>query len=71
MGSPGIEAFLTYLAVEQHVAASTQNQAINALLFFYHEVLKQGLEQPIDAFRAERPQRLPKVLTPEETRKAI
>ncbi|HED04400.1 MAG TPA: hypothetical protein ENI60_06500 [Candidatus Fraserbacteria bacterium] len=40
MGSPEVEAFLTHLAIEQHVAASTQNQAFNALLFLYREVLK-------------------------------
>ena len=71
MGSPEIEAFLTYLAMDQHVAASTQNQALNALLFLYRAVLRQDLERPIDAIRAKRPQRLPTVLTPEETRTVI
>ncbi len=71
MGAAEIEAFLTHLAVEQHVAASTQNQALNALLFLYREVLKQDLERPIDAVRAKRPKRLPTVLTPEEARKVI
>jgi tryptophanyl-tRNA synthetase len=52
MGIPEIEAFLTYLAVEQHVAASTQNQALSALLFLYREVLKKDLERPIDSVRA-------------------
>ncbi|MFQ5859378.1 MAG: phage integrase N-terminal SAM-like domain-containing protein, partial [Anaerolineae bacterium] len=71
MGVPEIEAFLTHLAVEQHVAASTQNQALQALLFLYREVLKQDLERPIDAMRAKRPKRLPTVLTREEVREVI
>ena len=41
MGRVEIEAFLTHLAVERHVAASTQNQALSALLFLYKEVLRQ------------------------------
>src|SRR5271170_4107309 len=48
-----IEAFLTHLATT-HIAASTQNQAFNALLFFYRDVLKQPLG-PIAALRAKRP----------------
>ena len=52
MGIPGIEAFLTHLAVEQNVAASTPNQAFAALLFLYREMLKQDLEGPIDSVRA-------------------
>ena len=52
MGIPEIEAFLTHLAVDQKVAASTQNQALNAILFLYREVLKQDLEGRIDATRA-------------------
>lgn len=58
-----IEAYLTHLAVDQHVAASTQNQALSALLFLYREVLHKGLDGPIDAVRAKRPKRLPTVLT--------
>ncbi len=68
MGVPEIEAFLTHLAVEQRVAASTQNQALNALLFLYREVLKKDLECPIDALRAKKPKRLPTALTKEEIR---
>ena len=59
-----IEAFLTHLAVNEHVAASTQNQALAALLFLYRYVLQKDLERPLDAIRARRPQRLPIVLTP-------
>jgi len=71
MGVSDIEAFLTYLAVEQHVAASTQNQALSALLFLYREVLKKDLERPVDSVRAKRPKRLPTVLTKEEVFKVI
>jgi integrase len=67
MGGPEIEQFLTDLAVNGHVAASTQNQALNALLFLYGQVL--GIELPrLDAVRARRPRRLPNVLAPEEVR---
>jgi site-specific recombinase XerD len=43
MGTPEVEAFLTHLAVNEKVAASTQNQALSALLFLYREVLHQDL----------------------------
>jgi integron integrase len=66
-----IEAFLTHLAVDQHVAASTQNQALGALLFLYREVLKKDLARPVDSVRAKRPKRLPTVLTREEVFKVI
>lgn len=68
MGVVEVEAFLTHLAVEQHVAASTQNQALSALLFLYTEVLRQPLPAPLNAVRAKQPQRLPTVLTREEVR---
>jgi len=65
MGSGEIEMFLTDLAVKGHVSASTQNQALGALLFLYQDVL--GIELPrLDAVRAKRPKRLPTVLSPEE-----
>jgi site-specific recombinase XerD len=67
MGVPEIEAFLSHLATVGHVAASTQNQSLSAILFLYTHVLKQDLgEQRIDAIRARRSQYLPTVLTPEE-----
>jgi hypothetical protein len=70
MGGPEIEWFLTDLAVHGHVAASTQNQALNALLFLYGQVL--GVELPrLDAVRARRPRRLPNVLAPEEVRRVL
>jgi integron integrase len=71
MGVAEIEAFLTHLAVDQHVAASTQNQALHALLFLYREVLKIDLERPVDAVRAKRPKRLPTVLTKAEVRQVL
>ena len=71
MGAPEIEAFLTHLAVEQNVAASTQNQAFSALLFLYRQVLHKDLDGPIDALRASKPRRLPAVLTKEEARRVI
>jgi len=61
-----VAAFLTYLAVESHVAAATQNQALNAILFLYKYVLNQPLDQTIDAVRARRPRRLPTVLSRDE-----
>jgi len=68
MGAAEIEAFLTYLAVDQNVAPSTQNQALSALMFLYREVLKQEVDGPIDVLRAKR---LSSVLTKEETLKVI
>jgi len=71
MGVPEIEAPLTHLAVDQHVAASTQNQALSALLFLYREMLRKTMERPVEAIRAKRPKRLPNVLTKEQVRKVI
>ena len=70
MGAPEIEAFLTHLAVEEKVAASTRNQALSALLFLYREVLHQD-PGPIDALRAGKPKRLPTVLTRGEVRQTF
>jgi integron integrase len=70
MGAAEIEQFLTHLAVRRHVSASTQNQALCALLFLYQEVL--GFELPrLDAVRARRPKRLPTVLSPAEVRQVL
>ncbi len=66
MGAPEVEAFLTHLAVEGRVAASTQNQALSALLFLYREVLGIKLPWLDDVVRAKTPQRLPVVLTRQE-----
>ena len=71
MGAQEIEEFLTYLAVKQKVAHSTQNQALNAVIFLYREILGTELKDPIDAIRAKRPQRLPTVLNQKETQKLL
>jgi integron integrase len=68
MGAPEVEAFLTHLAVAGEVSASTQNQALSALLFLYREVLGVDLPWLDNVTRAKRPQRLPVVLTREEVR---
>jgi integron integrase len=70
MGTAEVEAFLTHLAVDLTVAASTQNQALSAVLFLYREVLKKDLG-PVDSIRAKKPKRLPTVLSREEARKVI
>lgn len=62
MGEAEVQAFLTDLAVRRRVSASTQNQALAALLFLYGQVLGQPLGQ-IDALRARRPVRVPVVLS--------
>ncbi|MGZ8246636.1 integron integrase [Methylomagnum sp.] len=66
MGAAEIQAFLSHLATERDVAASTQNQALAALLFLYKEVLDLDLPRLNDIERAKRPQRLPTVLTVRE-----
>ena len=66
MGVPEIEAFLSHLVQEGDVSASTQNQAFNAILFLYRNVLKIELAAPIHALRAKRTQRLPTVLSKSE-----
>src|SRR5919109_1794268 len=71
MEAAEIEVFLTHLAVQQKVAASTQNQALSALLFLYRDVLRQPLDGPIDAIWARKPKRLPTVLTKEEVLQVI
>jgi integron integrase len=62
MGAAEVEAFLSHLAVEGNVSASTQNQALSALLFLYREVLAIELPWLDDVVRAKKPQRLPSVL---------
>jgi integron integrase len=66
MNMPEIEAFLTWLAVEQNVAPSTQNQALSALLFLYRYVLKVDLIGSVEAVRAQKDKRLPVILTKSE-----
>ncbi len=66
LGANEIRAYLTHLAIEGNVAASTQNAAFAALLFLYRDVLKIDLPQIQDVERARRPKRLPTVFTREE-----
>lgn len=70
MGTTEVQTFLSYLAVNRYVSASTQNQALNALVFFYKHVIKKELGD-INAIRARRPKRLPVVLTQEETKRLL
>lgn len=67
LGEREITAFLTHLAVRRNVAASTQNQALSAILFLYKQVLKHELDWLDSVVRAKRPPRLPTVLTATET----
>ena len=66
MGKPEIEAYLTHLAVDRHMAASTQNQALNAILYLYRRVLEIDLPWMDDVVRAKRPERIPEVLSTQE-----
>ena len=68
LGEVEVAAFLTWLAVQQGVAASTQNQALSALIFLYGEVLGVELDWLRGLIRARRPERLPVVLTQDEVR---
>jgi integron integrase len=71
MGAEEVRAFLTHLATELNVAASTQNQAFSALLFLYREVLKQRLPWIDDIVRAKRPLKVPVVFTQAEARAVL
>ena len=66
MGATEIRTFLSHLAVHEKVAASTQNNALNALLFLYRHVLRQSFPALEDIERAKRPHHLPTVFTREE-----
>jgi integron integrase len=66
LGAREVEAFLTHLAMREHVSASTQNQALSALLFLYREVLQVELPWMENIRRAKKPERLPVVLSREE-----
>ncbi|MEK6288742.1 MAG: integron integrase [Acidobacteriota bacterium] len=68
MGEPEINQFLTDLAVNKKVSASTQNQALRAILFLYQRVLEKPLEWVNPAVRAKKPKRLPVVLTRQEVK---
>jgi integron integrase len=66
-----VNRFLTHLAVKEHVAASTQNQALSAILFLYEHVLQQPLDRIEGVVRARRPKRLPVVLTVDEVSRVM
>jgi integron integrase len=69
LGAADVRSFLTHLAAERNVAASTQNQALNALVFLYDHVLDQSLGDIGTIERADRPKRLPTVLSQQEVRR--
>jgi integron integrase len=71
MAEPEINAFLTHLAVDEHVSASTQTQALSALLFLYRNVLHREVGELDDLVRARTPRRLPVVLTRDEARAVL
>jgi integron integrase len=71
MGGREVAAFLTHLATHGRVSASTQNQALNALVFLYEEVLHRDVENSEPFVRARKPRRLPVVLTPAEVRAVL
>ncbi len=71
MGATEVRAYLTHLATDRSVSASTQNQAFSALLFLFRAVLGRKLEDLDDTPRAKRPTRLPVVLSRSEARAGI
>jgi len=71
MGPPEVRAFLTHLARNRRVAASTQNQALNALVFMYREVLRRDPGEFGEFQPAKRPKRLPTVLTRDEVQRVL
>ena len=71
MGRAEIETFLTHLAVKEKVAAATQNQALNALLFLYRHVLNVPIDFPLSSVRARRRKHVPTVLSKEEAQRLL
>jgi integrase len=71
LGAKDVSVFISHLAVNRDVAASTQNQALSALLFLYREVLDQPVEWVEDVVRAKRPKKLPVVFTREEVKAVL
>jgi hypothetical protein len=71
MGAPEVEAFLTHLAVAGKVAASTQNQALNALVFLYREVLAREIGWLEHLEHAKRPTRVPVVFSRDEAKAVL
>lgn len=71
MGAAEVREYLAHLAVEARVSGSTQNQALNALVFLYGEVLNQPLGEIGEYARCQRPQRMPEVLSRMETERIL
>ena len=71
MGKREVEAFLTHLAVDRHVAPATQNQALNGILFLYRRVLEVELPWLDNVVRAKENRRMPVVLSRNETRQVL
>jgi len=71
MGENEIRLFLSYLAEEQHISASTQNQAFNAILFLYRYVLNKHLGRIAGIVRARQPKRFPVVLSRDEAKRIL
>ncbi len=71
MAEPEINAFLTHLAIKEKVSASTQNQALSALLFLFRHVLDRQIGDLGEVIRARKPKRLPVVMTREEARAVL
>ncbi len=71
LGDKEVGAFLTYLAQQRNVAAATQNQALNALVFLYRHVLEKPLGELQEVVRAKKPKRLPVVLSQQEVSRLL
>lgn len=71
MGELEMNTFLSHLALKENVSASTQNQALSALLFLYRYVLNREIGKIGEVIRARKPKRLPVVLTPNETKAVL
>jgi len=71
MAEPEMNQFLTHLAVKEHVSASTQNQALSALLFLYRYVLNRAIGDLGEVIRARKPIRVPVVMTRDEVKAVI
>jgi integron integrase len=71
MGKPEIDAYLSHLATKQKVSASTQRQALNAIIFLYRRVLDQPIDGQIEATRAKRHPRPPVVMTKSEVKRVL
>ena len=71
MAEPEINAYLTHLAVKEKVSASTQNQALSALLFLYRHVLDRKVGDLGEVIRARKPVHIPVVMTREEVRAVL